>query len=269
VTLRTFYAYEHEAPAEDTTAARDRSTGDPHEIAWGYNLADLDQIARRAVYRAYTKWGDRTDRYQAAWSAIAEHLCTAETAPDLHDLTTVGWRAVNDAARTDARHWGADTETGRLSTGYVRYWVTPGASPIEERLVDRTALWQILPTLTPRQRQAVTALAATEDYDLAAAALGVSTNTLSAYLTDGRRRFYALWHEGEAPSGMWRLDKRRWRRTERPGRITASQLDSIRARYHAGETQPGLAAEFGVARSTINRLLTGRSHPAPDPVEAT
>jgi DNA-directed RNA polymerase specialized sigma24 family protein len=261
MTLRTFYAYDNEIPTEEAPVD---FTDDEHTIAWGYNLADIDLLARRSVARAYTKWGDRTDRYQAAWSAIAEHLCTADKAPDPKDLTATGWRAVNDTARADARHRGADIETGSLAAGYVRYWTSSGICPFEERLVDQAALWQILPALTPRQRQALTALAATEDYDLAASALGVSTNTLSSYLTDARRRFYALWHEGETPSSMWRLDKRRWRRTEQPGRITASQLDDIRARYHAGETQPALAAEFGVARSTINRLLTGKSRPAPE-----
>jgi hypothetical protein len=47
----------------------------------GYTLADLHGLARLAVHTAGTMASNWHDRYDTAWSAIAEHLYAAEHWP--------------------------------------------------------------------------------------------------------------------------------------------------------------------------------------------
>lgn len=262
MTLRTFYAYEHEAPPEPE--ADPDYSDDPHSIAWGYNLADLERLARISVSRSRSRAGNAQDRYEAAWSAIAEALCTASNAPNPTDLIAAGTDAAIEQAHKSMVFDGASREGGRRQR-YVQYWAVPvGASaPVEERIVESMALWSILPLLSPRQWAAVKALAATEDYDLAAASLGYGRKSYSAVISRARSRFLSWWLEGETPPKR-RKDQRRpsGNRGTQPGRITDVQLDQIRSRHHAGETQEAIAADYGVARSTITQLLSGVNRPA-------
>jgi len=52
------------------------------------------------------------------------------------------------------------------------------------------------------------ALATFNTYQAAADALGVQYQAFARRIRMARRRFFALWHEGETPSGMWRYDRR-------------------------------------------------------------
>lgn len=236
---------------------------DGHSIAHGYNLADLDRLARVALTRARGYSGYVLDRYQAAWSGIAEALCLAEEPPAPGDLITAGWQAVNDHAHLNNLAWGLAGHEDRRPA-FVRYWTPTDVTPIEDRITDAAALWQILPCLTDRQYQALVALAATEDYDLAAAAMGLSRSGYATTVKRAREAFLALWHEGEQPSKIWRRDQRRGRTSSTWRRITASELDTIRDRIAAGVPQRIIAAEYGVHTSTISGLLRGSIRPAPD-----
>jgi hypothetical protein len=70
------------------------------------------------------------------------------------------------------------------------------------------ALAQIWPRLTPATRDALTALATYDDYQRAAESLGLSYATFKSRISEGRRQFLALWHEGETPSRPWLRDRR-------------------------------------------------------------
>jgi hypothetical protein len=93
---------------------------------------------------------------------------------------------------------------------FWRYWWeqarhTPGP---EDRVIDRTALWQIFSTLARRFRGTLLALATHDDHDKAAAAPGVTRATCFGNLSDARRAFHLLWHKGETPSQLWAADRR-------------------------------------------------------------
>lgn len=267
MTLRPFYAYAHEAPAEPESTQE--PVDDPHNVKWGYNLADLDRLSRIAVSRARTKDGDYRWRYESAWSAVAEHLCTAETAPDPSDLIEAGWRAVLVAVHEELHHRGYDTNYGSSSShGFVRYWESRlRTGSHEHSIIEKTALWQIWPRLTPREQQALNALAATGNQHAAAAATGKTIDSMSVRVNAARRHFLKHWHEGETPSKPWRAGthaapKPRMYRGKR--RLTESEVERLRVRYHDGETLTSLAAESGVGRSTLSALFLGRRRPALD-----
>lgn len=181
------------------------------ELRFGFTLADLNRLATSATSHAGTYASDGADRYQAAWSAIAEHLYAADQPPTERDLWHAGrdaiWAAIRDNQRT---HGAPRAGGGGDMPQFVRYWfdhatVTPSC---EERVVERLALAQIWPQLTDGHRAALAAYAAVGSMDGAASALGVSPTALSARLQRARRRCADLWHEHETASRNRRRDFR-------------------------------------------------------------
>lgn len=262
MTLGTFYAYDHEQPPEPEEPTP--PVDDRHSIKWGYNLADLARLARFAVGRCRARSGDYLDRYEAAWSAIAEHIFTAKEYPDPADVVNTGTEAVARHCHRNTREHGGNNY-GEPMPAFERYWTPPTASSVEDRVIESMAVWQILPTLTPAQRRAVTALAATGDYELAAAANGTKYGAFAQSLWAGRRRFTAFWFEGETPPKPRRDQRRAGGHLKKA--LTASQVEAIRGRYYAGATQDAIAAEYGVGQSTISAYLRGVT--APDSEDAS
>lgn len=234
----------------------------------GYTLADLDGIARYALYLDRWHSGDISDRYDTVWHVVVEHILTAEIPPTRNELLTAGIKASLRHVRAEMHHRGfSESNPGEKMRGFERYW-TAGPSPSpEERTVDRIALYQVLPLLTDLQLQALTAVAIHGDYQAAARALGVAPGTFWQRLDSGRKRIYAAWHEGETPpTTAWRSRKRAASTHGAGKRLTESQVEEIRDRYAAGARQIDLAAEMGVGQTTISRLLRGESRPAPEEV---
>lgn len=177
-----------------------------------WTLHDLNDMARSVVAhnRAWWPAGDRGDQYAAAWHGIVEHLYSATMAPTRGELMEAGRRALVAEVRDTMRHRGQRRDGTNNGARYAAYWEWAGRavpSP-ENALVEHAALYQILPTLTAGQQEAVIALASAGTYADAAALLGVSEAGLKSQLMKGRRRFRELWHEGEAPSGHWGTDRR-------------------------------------------------------------
>jgi len=240
----------------------------PADPMHGYTLADIDAIARQALRMDRWNGGDTDERYAAIWHAIAEDLLVAETAPSRRSLLTTGIFAADSHVKAEMRHLGRDQlHIGRSAPGYERYWTTcPSPSP-ENRVVERTALYQVLPLLTKRQREALTALAVYEDYTNAATSIGSTYMTFCSLIVQARSRFYKAWHQGEtAPKRPWRKDTRQRSSVDSAGkaRLTASEVEVLRARYTAGETLSAVAADAGVPVSTLSALLRGTRSPAPD-----
>ncbi len=213
------------------------------ELRHGYTLAGLARLARLAVHTAGTMASDWHDRYETAWSAIAEHLYAAEHWPPRHDLVRVGQLAIYAAVDDGRHHHGyykrktIGTEAGAGSSpAFAAYW-RPFAAPVpspESRIVERISLAQILPMLAPAQREAIVALAACGSYADAARAIGATGVTFKSNLSRGRQRFLAWWHEGEAPSKPWGCDRRAGKTadTRRAGGSRAA-LAAIRRRGRA------------------------------------
>lgn len=186
----------------------------------GYSLDDIDHLTRTAAVHA--RGGrilDPGDRYNTAWSAIAEALCTAEEPPTRRDLFAVGTSAINRAGQDHRHTWGMARTWGSGEgdmAAYARYWELArrsAASP-EEPVVDRTALRQIWPHLSVTHQQVLYALAIHDgDHHAAAAGLGKSLATFRSHLRGARAAYRALWHEHETPSRMWGKSGQQGRRT--------------------------------------------------------
>lgn len=237
-------------------------------VSHGYTVRDLEHFTRLVLRmdRWYTA-GDIDERYDAVWFGITECLLTADEPPTRRQLLNAGTAASDARVRDDMRTHGRCTQNfGQPMPRFHAYWNPANPQSPEPRVVERLAVQQIWPLLQPRQQQALTALAATGDYDKAAASLGVTKGTFGVLISTGRRRFYAWWHEHEQPSRQWRTDRRVRSRDGRDHlgrqRLTAAQVDTYRERRTAGEPVKALAAEAGIATGTMYRLLKGASKPA-------
>lgn len=222
-----------EAETPPATAVR-RDSVDVHTLRHGYNLADLDQLAKFATRRVFGATIHPRDRYDLAWSAIVEHLYTAATRPDPSDLITSGQKAIARHHEIELHHHGVQQHTYAPAPRHAIYWqgITHPAPSPETCTVEQFALYQIWPRLTVAERAAVHALAAHRTHQAAADALGVSYQTFAARLAKARERFLRLWHEGEQPSRLWRKDQRAARRAS--GQTTYRlAMRSIRRRARA------------------------------------
>lgn len=180
----------------------------------GWGLAALQSLAAAVVARHRHWWpaGDITDQHGAAWDGIIGQLLSSEEPPSRQDLAAAGLRALSAHVRREISHQGGGSHNGIPNAGarFTAFWdwhARPAPDP-QDGVTERLAIAQILPALTPRQQQALTALAACEDYQAAAAAMGISVGTFEVHIRRARAAFRVLWHEGEMPSRQWRKDKR-------------------------------------------------------------
>jgi hypothetical protein len=206
---------------------------DIHTLRFGYNLADVDRLARMSLRRVWGIHLDYPTRYELAWEAVAEHLYAVpdDEPPDPSDLIHAGQDAIAAHVNSEQQQHGYDRGTGGGMPRWAAYW--HGQRPVREPeagLIERLALWQVWPELTPRQRQVFLALAACGTHAAAAESLGISPRTFAHHLEAGRRRFFALWHEHETPPGLWGSG----RRVYRAGgpQVTASARKAAKAVRH-------------------------------------
>ncbi len=236
-------------------------------VAHGYTLADVHHLTR-LTFRL-DRWRRPDDeRYDAVLFAITEHLLTVGSPPARGELLDTGRAASDGHVREEMRAHGRSMRSiGQTRPRYCAYWLPTTAPSVESQTVERCALVQIWPLLQPRQRQALTALAETGDYETAAAAIGATQGTFNVLVSTARRRFYTWWHEHETPSRQWRSDQRLSDRAGRDPsgrqRLDEAQVDALRERYHANESLGVLAAECGFSKATLSRLFSGKSKPAP------
>lgn len=218
-----------------TVEAAPPTARQPRDPMHGYTLRDIDQITRTAIQRrsAYSAC-DTDERYAAGWHAAVELLCTSTEPPTRHDLIRAAWDSADHETRRTAEHRGVGRSRGdgsRSDGATVKFWAywnhtTPSPEAV---IIERTALSQIWPRLTPGQQTVLQALAAHDDYDLAAAALGMTRATFYQAIHKARGRFLALWLEGETPRRGWRD-----RRHTAPQTQLHSVSAHIRKRRRAG-----------------------------------
>lgn len=220
------------------------------ELRHGYTLDDLRSIAGRVVHSAWGQLGDRVERLEMAWSAIAEALYTSEDAPTRRDLWHAGVQAMGKYDADYHHHHGVTT-TGGPAPRFQAYWCLARTTPSpEDGAVERVALAQIWPQLSEHQQRALLALAAFDDYDGAARALGLTYSAFYQAVWKARRRFLALWHEGETPSRIWGgLDRRASVRypgtSSRRRPVTLRARDAARRRSRLDRLQHQQSREAG------------------------
>lgn len=238
---------------DDKPQVREVDYGTPSnvmEIRHGFTFAQLDRIAALATNTGRSLVMHYQDRRDEAWSAIIEHLYTADEPPTAHHLVEVGRNAIYALIRSERREQGfykehtAGTAHGPGSSPkFQQYWdhVLRHTQSPEAQVVERLALSQILSALTGRQREMIHALAVTDRYDAAAELLGIMPQTFRATIGRGRQRFRELWHEGEIPSKPWGTDRRADRSHDRPLKVLARRARDKRNRAQdaAGVTSDG------------------------------
>lgn len=189
----------------------------PVELRHGYTLDDVHAMAKLAVHTAGVMAADWYERYDIAWSAIAEELYAAPHWPRRSSLVQAGQLAIKasvDEYRQAYGYYRRKTDGAVHGLGssptFRMFWLgSSGATPGPEHgIVERLAVERIFATLKPHHQTALLALAAHDDYRAAAEALDLKYDVFCDHIRLGRRAFYALWHEGEAPSRIWGCDRR-------------------------------------------------------------
>lgn len=208
-------------------------------IAHGYTAADVYDLAVYAVrtdhWRPTIEWAERVE---AAWSAISLALVEATEAPYRRELIHIGRDASADVIDGNMHHRGIDKRgatLGEQRVSFNRYWFRFPSTPLADRVVDEVALTQIWSQLKPDMQEALVMLAVHGDYSVAAQALGLQYYTFHARIKRARRQFFALWHEGEAPSSMWGHDRRQGRETSRTAVRVLAQRRRNRVAAQRGE----------------------------------
>lgn len=141
------------------------------------------------------------ERYELAWMAVVEHLYTTEEPPRRYDLVNAGLDGIRDGLNAQLSSHGINNNTYEPAPHFLRYWSAHVGThdDFADHLVETLALPQVLACLTPRQYEAIAALAAHGTQRAAAQSLGIKPATLSARIARARQRIADLWHEHETP----------------------------------------------------------------------
>lgn len=204
-------------------------------VRHGYTFQDIHDLARQSVatdrFRLRIHMDERMD---AAVCAITVLLYTAAERPQRSDLLYAGSHASIRVVLDEMHHHGINRDRGgSLRQQYVRYWEPAAGDSLEDRVIDRMSLAQIWSQLGSGQREALAALAAIGDVGAAADSLGLQYRAFCARIWKGRRRFLELWHEGEAPSGLWAKGRRSDSAAGRAAEVGWSAMRSVQARKRA------------------------------------
>jgi hypothetical protein len=186
----------------DETGAQDNTV-----IAYGWTYTQLIQLSLLAA-RTHPRRpsAPRGDHQTWAWDGIVDHLLDADHPPSRTALMTAARKAIDAGCYGWLQaHGRPDRHGGQPSAAFIRYWVDPGSSRLEETVVEKLTVRSILRTLTPRQSDALKALVLC-DYSPRRAAeyLGLRYGTYILRVGRARTKFLALWHQHETPSGYWR-----------------------------------------------------------------
>jgi hypothetical protein len=217
-------------------------SGTDAELRHGYTLSEINKLASVAVWRdVWHQSLPLSERQDIAWSAVAEYLYASDHRPTSGELIRAAWSALRAEAEANWHTHGV-SRTASVFDGdqtmpqFARYWFGSGRSTQgpEEPIIERIALIQIWDALPEKHRVLIAALAATDDYGEAAAALGRPRQSYVSMLARARTAFRELWHEGETPSRHWGHDRRRnpdaaYNQTH-PGRSAAAEMVRRRKR---------------------------------------
>jgi hypothetical protein len=190
------------------------------ELRFGFTMASLDSLARKAVHESHWHFLPFHEKYDIAWSAIAEDLYASAEPPRPYDLIRLGEKAIAAQVEAYGHMWGAyySKPDREFKPRFETFWWSqayPTPSP-EEPIVDRIAFRQIWPRLTSTNQTVLLALAIHGDYQRAADSLNKPYSTFTTQIWQARKQFLRLWHDGELPSRVWGHDMRKHPRPERP-----------------------------------------------------
>ena len=191
----------------DQRIAAPATDDDPDHIGHGYRYQELREIALMAA-RAwrYPRIASYDDRREWAFDGIIDLVLTATTYPTVSDLVRAGndgiRRQVYAVSRMNGRPDRGDQQPGR---NFVIFWYTPHQEVPVDAIVERIALKQVWPLLTPLERLTLNTLAAC-DFSTPKAAhyLGIPQSTFSQRVMRARRRFAEAWYWPDRPPAFRR-----------------------------------------------------------------
>jgi hypothetical protein len=207
----------------------------------GYTVADLERLARKAAFASRWRFLPLSERRDIARFAIVEHLLTTPEGPEYWFLVSLGETAIWAHVEKEGRYRGRYIASSHVEPGtgmprFHRYWTTaaqPTRSP-EDRIVDVMALKQIWSRLSRPHQAVLLALAAHDDYQVAAASLGREYHGFVSTVSTARQQFLRLWHQHETPSRVWgRHRPNTTSRAESRKSITAITIRRRERRRHA------------------------------------
>lgn len=175
-------------------------------LVHGYTMADLERAARISSWKAPARDLPQRDRYDTAWSAMAELLYSSNTPPTFHDLLDAGRNAIVRESKKHWHHHGWDSQTREPSPSFQTYWGAtisrhgnrwPG--DFTDSTLERIALPQVLALLDDRQYQVISALAVHGTNAAAAKAIGMHVATFGLHLREARRRVLEAWLAPDRP----------------------------------------------------------------------
>jgi DNA-directed RNA polymerase specialized sigma24 family protein len=198
-------------------------------LRFGFSYGRVEKLAWQAVWSHGPTWWlgkADSDRFEAAWGAMAECLYAASEPPQALDLYRAALKGLDELRTSALRDHGyatrkngthRDPSAGAMTArSFWRYWTAPPPPAPEDTAVERTAVRQVMAALDPRHARILLALAEHGgDREAAASSLGIAPRTFENRLAPARAAALALWHDHEAPSRLWRPDPRPARRTLR------------------------------------------------------
>jgi hypothetical protein len=233
-----------------------------------YTLREVDDIVRVGIRRSFGAAYSHLDKYGAAWHAVIEALLTtAGTIPRSH-LITIATDAARDEIGAQIQAYGAIATGGHgkefgAGRGFNTYWSLPHSHSPDPAgpAIDRLALLQIWPVLAEQHRVTfgTFALADNDPHD-AAAALNISLPAFQGRMARARAAFFALWHDGETPSRVWRQDSRRVRSTAPCGTVAAAQQHRKRREIRCAACVEAESVYYAARRAPaedVQRLAAG------------
>jgi hypothetical protein len=209
----------------DRTAVMDGPRAGAEVLPHGWTAAGVQTVACQAARLSRWSVPALTEKVDIARFAVVEHLYTCPGHGAGCDLIRVGVAAIERHVGMDETFYGLILRRGIPGAAmprYHRYWTPPPPPWLEDGVVEALALWQIWDRLAAVDRNAILALATHGSYDCAAAALGLTHQSFKDRIWRARRNFLRLWHEGEAPSRIWGLDRPKV--NSRPGRTTSVRV---------------------------------------------
>jgi hypothetical protein len=214
---------------------------DDAPLRFEYTMGSLHALAQKTAREA-VRWRylPYSERYDIAWSAIAEAIYSSEAYPHPHELVMIGWKAIDRELLARVQmHGMVMGQSGGTRPRFNIYWWSQAAPTRshEDHVIESIALRQIWRHIRDTRKRALVALAICDDYELAAKMLGISYQAYKNKVNRARRDFRKLWHEGEQPPRFWGRDHRKRQEGAKTNNVTQV---AIRARHRKRKARAAL-----------------------------
>lgn len=178
--------------------------GDKAVIAHGYTMGHVDRLANRVARDVWvSRLIDESEKREAAWFAMIEMLYEEAERPTPGQLIWAGKVGVFRSHESALRHHGlAKRYDFAPSPRFSAYWMHHAGhtgDDFTEKIAERLALPQVLAVLTPKQYEAIVALAVHRKQTIAAEALGLEIKTFQRRIQVARKRLKEVWFGPETP----------------------------------------------------------------------